>query len=253
MRSNYLPLKFRFSDIEKEFSAFFRGASAFLHPVCGGVIDGAVGDLQSIRVSNHFGTQRWEISENRCIVTSTSSGCYKRDGGGGHSVRGTLSFVWEIECIPRRNKKKRPEHFQLVGLASTKIIIEKQEDPAADDNWSVLAKWRFELGDANSPGCHFHVQVPWQDGNDLDVPRLPSIILTPTECLDYLLGELFQDDWPRHQLSQRSRLTIWAPIQRERMKVLLEKKAERLEQASDLSPWLDLKKWKLNDPALDFG
>ncbi|TWT34989.1 hypothetical protein KOR42_53390 [Thalassoglobus neptunius] len=116
----------------------------------------------------------------------------------------------------------------------------------------LIAQWQIEAGDASSPGCHFHSAVN-QYGDDglfpewLKVPRLPSVLLTPMDGLEFLLGELFQLRWPQAVSEESEDRNSWAKSQRERLCNLLSWKLDIVRQ-SETTPWMALKKAK---PELD--
>lgn len=157
----------------------------------------------------------WEIPVTRPLKTIVSEGQYQPDNAGGLRVRGTLSAIWTIEHVGRHTVLgKGDEAFRLVDLGSTLVqilrIIEGEPD-------GCVAAWRFDIGVANSPGFHFHTQVPTRPDSSnavdevyfplaLDVPRFPAILFFPLDGLEFLLGELFHEDWPRYAASQDSRL-----------------------------------------------
>lgn len=133
------------------------------------------------------------------LRTKTSLGEYERDGEGAHNVYGTVSFVWRVSV------DGPPQRRELIldGLMSTTVqIVNATTDKA-------LASWNFDVGDQASPGCHFHVQACWPreenrerwpgDAASINVPRLPVPVVLPTDALEFLLGELFQEAWPVHR------------------------------------------------------
>jgi len=71
---------------------------------------------------------------------------------------------------------------------------------SVDGETRILAQWQVEVGVADSPGWHFHVglcgegdAVPFPHW--LPVPRVPGVLILPTDALDFLLGEVFQAEW----------------------------------------------------------
>lgn len=198
---------------------------------------------------NPFSNFCWSIPEDRPIKTILSNGEYQPNCGGGRSFFATISAVWEISA-KRKPKKLRPDNFVLTGNAST--LIRVYSVLGGEDN-QLVAEWRFEIGDANSPGCFFHNQINWelpdlQDGcSELDVPRLPTILVTPMDALEFVLGEFFQDRWPRHAMSNSGRIPHWSKIQRQRLLNVLAWKYRTIENARG-SPWTSM---KLEKPSED--
>lgn len=215
----------------------------------------ACDDLRSIRDNSNKGMVRWSIPESRPIRTKPTNS-YQRGHKGGLSAQAHLSFVWEIQ------KSDRHDEFSIVGLCSTKITLID-----VSNRLGGVAKpiaWTFEMGSDDSPGCHFHTQIDWKspisvvlDENDmegwpsLDIPRLPSFLITPGDCLDYVLGELFQDGWPqRYDETDPARIGRWLSSSRRRIVAILRNTLDAAEGGSRTSPWLAIKQWYPKDPKL---
>ena len=180
----------------------------------------------------------WRIREDSPIKTKPTIS-YQPNDEGGIAVIGMLSFIWDVQI--------QGKYLLLAGKTSTVITIV----PATDEKSPVLC-WKTEMGDSNSPGCHFHIHIPRTiQGRAFDVPRLPSILLTPTDCLDFMLGELFQERWVRHQESQAIANANWRTETRSRIATLLRKQAERVAAPAELTPWIHLKQWHLREPLLE--
>jgi hypothetical protein len=158
------------------------------------------------------------------ITTKDSPGKYYPSGGGALTVYATISAIWTIQTInpPPRGFRNR-DVFLLNGKASTKVRIFRR------DTEEEIAHWNFDIGDTQSPGTHFHVQVLGEDDDTifpkaLDIPRFPSIVITPMDAVDFLLGELFQYEWNQHVISYSSvnnfATSNWRNGQRKRLEVL---------------------------------
>ena len=200
----------------------------------------------SYQRSGATGTYPWAIDKSRPIRTKHSCGEYQHGGAGHHTVVGEISAKWEIQLVRSRGMRKQdtPSWFSLYGLASTRIRI--LEVTATEE--IELARWRFEIGDSQSPGCHFHVQILGDDNDvmfpkTLDVPRLPGIMVTPMDALEFLLAELFQDDWRRQSLRKSDALASWAAFQRKRLIKVLGWQQHKLSTGNG-SPWTLLKQGK---------
>jgi hypothetical protein len=182
------------------------------------------------------------ISESTPIRTQLSRGAYRRGSQNeGTAVYGTLSCVWDV-FNPRQNSNT----FRLVGIASTCICI------YVDGQQNPVARWQMETGDANSPGCHFHASLKQVAAAEvfpewLEVPRLPGVLPTPMDCLEFLIGELFQDDWERTVAKPGESRNGWAQNQERRMHPLFKWQMEQVKKASS-TPWMQLKRAK---PGLD--
>ncbi len=229
----YEGIEFRFAYMEQEIRNIKTMAKRFLDRK-GMSYEFVIGqwlqDLINIRYERSPERCSWEIPENQPITTALSEGRYEPEGrSGGLRVLGTLSCKWEIEACGRGPHQT----FRLTGLGSTKVTILRAGDTGGQ---SPLAQWQFEVGDPQSPGSHFHVGVP----SDLPVPRLPSILVTPMDALDFLLGELFQTEWRRQVAQESDAVRMWAQHQRRRLTNLLRWQAEQLDHSQG-SPWVFLK------------
>jgi hypothetical protein len=185
-------------------------------------------------------TQTWAVSEP--IRTRLSVGQYQAAGAGAHSVYATLSWIWEITILSK-------DRFALRGLSSTRVQILRR---LAEKDQPLLT-WVMDVADAASPGVHFHLQVKDivpKNESELDVPRIPGILCTPAEQLDFVLGELFLEEWPKHQQAhfasnQHSRIR---ECQRKRVTRMFGHLQEGLKTGGDKSSaWMSLKIWKPTD------
>lgn len=112
--------------------------------------------------------------------------------------------------------------------------------------------WTFDLGDTASTGCFFHVQVLADATHrqqctyfpsTLDIPRLPGLLFTPADALDFALGELFQSGWPDHVIQAGADGGAWRALQLQRLEAVLA--WQRQELANSIgSPWAHLKAQK---------
>lgn len=148
---------------------------------------------------------------------------------------GTLSFKWEVREIT-------PKTFSVSGNASTTLGIHSLEGAPS-------VSWNTDIGGAAHPGYRFHMQIR-ANQKSMDIPRFPSLLLTPADCLDFLLGELFQQNWTRHQDQKRLETAGWTQGVRTRICRLLRMKAECAGKSSGITPWMTLKIWDLKNPRL---
>jgi len=203
-------------------------------------------DLANFRIAAAGSKSVWEIRRTDPIQTKVSLGSYEPgERRGGLSVFGRVSGKWEIH-LPKEQKKKFSQSidFILLGLASTEISIWQTGEAGEKE----IARWTIEIGDAASPGCHFHTQITLDAADDkfpaaLSVPRLPGLLHTPMDALDYLLGELFQEEWFRASSRGTNVVNAWASCQKRRMINLLQWQTERLSKTTG-SPWTMLKRQK---------
>ena len=237
-------LTFHFSEFDREILAITDIARQFLAPGAEEILGNLKGSLDRIRRDRGGNRHQWTTQKGLAIRTRSS--CGDRDFGGAESrpLSGRVSFTWEIE--PLYATKTRPAtDFRLAGIASTRLAIVDEETDGQ------LARWNMEIGDINSPGCHFHVQVKEEDSvtssqdtrlfpDWLSIPRLPAYFTTPALALEFLLGELFQGEWHRHISRDTDAVNYWHGIQSERFKRVFEWQQGIVSRSSG-SPWTSLK------------
>jgi hypothetical protein len=163
---------------------------------------------------------------------------------------------------PRKEKRglvEQPaEVFTLSGLASVKVKFFdccKITDARLDN---LLGSFRMEVGmpdqpddlhvsNADFPGCFFHTEVLGEEATfpfpkSLTVPRLPSMIFSPMGVIEFVLGELFQNDWSNNQRHAKSEAVGLAQIQLKRFKNHLQWQHSVVTRNQRRSPWISLKK-----------
>ncbi|MGE0132438.1 MAG: hypothetical protein AB7U82_30515 [Blastocatellales bacterium] len=244
--SQYEGLRFSFAEMEREIENMRHLASHFLERASAErVIPVWQQQLSTFKGQPPGSQTRWSIKETDPIQTIISPGKYEPRGRGGKTVFGRVSGAWDIQ-IPQITGKKKggaQKSFTLHGLASTEITIwerlEGEQEPKKIMHWTV------EIGDSTSPGCHFHTQVKCGNAErkPLSVPRLPSLLHTPMDAVEFLLAELFQDEWNQHTARENDFLKNWAHCQKLRLTKLLEWQLEEIRNTSG-SPWTAFKKQK---------
>lgn len=200
----------------------------------------AANDL--LRLKRIKGIGIWEVNQNQA-VTTTSSRRYHRSGRGQHDVYAKIAWTWTLMM-----KKQNSKEFALRDLTSTRVDVMRRL-PGGDE---PLLSWVMDIGDAGGPGAHFHMQVknippPDRGVSEFDVPRIPSIFVTPAEQLDFVLGELFQEDWPRRQgeFFNEQQYGNVREIQQRRLGSFLQELCDVVKGGGrDRSGWLTLKQWK---------
>lgn len=247
-------LSFSFADMEKEAVNMALIASKYLddeHDDTQGIISAWLKQLKTFRTSPGGATFDWKIPGERPVRTKLSVGKYEPDGNGEHSVYATVSSIWQIVIPategPTPKKGMAQSHFEVVGKASTRVSVFAHRANGAPDE---LARWRFEIGNSDSPGCHFHAQILGEAGDQMfpksmSVPRLPNMLFTPMDALEFVLAELFQDEWAQHVARETDAIRNWAGCQRSRLIKVLKWQQDRLEKNSG-SPWTSLKAAKPN-------
>src|ERR1700730_12064712 len=178
---------FRYDEIASELRAMAELAGGeFLEPGTDEQLKAAARQIEQL--SRARGVQPWAM--HRPVKTRTTT------VRGGHNVHAEIKWIWELTAANHRRT-----HFALRGKTSTRIDIVRH---VRRSNKNLLS-WTMEMGDAGSPGAHFHVQIknvpPGDNESEFDVPRIPGILCTPAEHLDFVLGELFQEKWERRQQS----------------------------------------------------
>jgi hypothetical protein len=175
---------------------------------------------------------------------------YERKNKGPHEVFAEITFVWDIKVVPAKKKSMSPARFQLADqIASTRVRLlqGRPERPGSE-----VAMWRMELGDTKAPGCCLHTQVMGERDDGpfpkwLPVPRFPTILAFPTMVIEFVLAELFQEEWAREVGRASDALNAWRAIQAPRLSSILEWHKGLIGRAEG-SPWV---LWKAANPPQD--
>jgi hypothetical protein len=237
-------LIFPFKGLIDECEAIKAYAADFLDKATVGVLAEAKGTLENIQAARHTNAVKWQIPTSRPLRTIWSDGESQPDGKSKHKVRAEFSFVWQLRKLDE-GKWRNNKYFLLDGLASTLTTLVTE----IDDNVQMIAHWTTEVGDAASPGTHFHFQVnrPNDEGlpfpKSLDIPRLPAPLMSPFLVIDLALGEIFQDRWKKHALTENKDSKWWRSIHQDRVLRFL-KWQTKCVQDFDGSPWMALKQAK---------
>ncbi|HET9625831.1 MAG TPA: hypothetical protein VFP84_30920 [Kofleriaceae bacterium] len=243
-----MTVVFEYAALEKEIRSFALSARATgARPAGLSSIEGleqAIRDLNSIASQDNQKLARWTSSEWAPIETTVSEGAFMRDSYGGRHVYARLTFVWEI-CNYGPRRQGRYRLFQMCGNCSVRVDLHPEGQPD-----TTLAMWRFEVGSHDGPGVHFHTQVLGDEAlsselfpHAIDVPRLPSFLLTPTDALEFILGELFQDEWRDRDADDSAEVQNWKTHQQRRLIKVLEFQRDAIANAIG-SPWIALKNCK---------
>lgn len=200
----------------------------------------AVTQLDNMRHSAAPSAPRlWSIPEDHPLLTIPSHGQYRPGGGGTLNVVGEISFEWSVTPQKARRGKGNIA-IEVTGAASTRVRIRDV------DTGEELGMWRMEIGTRDAPGSVFHIQIRGQDKSlpfpdDLRVPRFPTFVPTPATVTEFVLSELFQDDWAREFAQSQYHKNDWVEVQRERMTSWLNLQSQELARARGNSPILFLK------------
>ena len=235
-------IEFSFQECIEEIQTLAHVAGRFIEPSSVFVLKSLVSELENVREHPSDVVTRWGFSERHPLVTTLSPGAYEQGARGADNVSAELTSVWEITNPPKPRKKGLPRTFVLGGIASTRVRIYRHDDDGARNE---IAMWRVEVGDFASPGCCFHIQVLGEAvhppfPHSLSVPRLPSILITPASVFEYVLGELFQDEWKRLASEETAAMKTRRSIQVRRLTRLLNW-AVKVIGSSSGSPWIALK------------
>ena len=238
-------LIFLFKDLVNECETIKAHAADFLDKTSIDVLAEAKGTLSSIQASRSTNLIRWQIPADRPLRTIWSNGESQPDGRSRYKVRAEFSFVWEIRKLDE-GRWRGDKFFLLDGLASTVTTLVA----AVGNEEKVLARWTTDVGDAASPGTHFHFQVNRPGGKEdsdhfpfpksLDIPRLPAPFMSPFLVIDMALGEIFQDRWKKHSIAENKHSRTWKGIHHDRVIRFLKWQMKCVEDFSG-SPWMALK------------
>jgi hypothetical protein len=237
-------LQFAFKELIDEIESFTHLASRFIALGSQHVLPQFKSALQSYRDQATQTMLSWSINSNDPLKTIVSEGEYESGRKrGSHRVVAEIDALWDIERISATKKKAPAIYFKLVGVASTRVRLFCE----AGSKRREIGMWRMEIGDAESPGCHFHVQILGESAaapfpKSLCIPRLPGLIITPMAVIEFVLAEIFQKQWPEHIGYSTSHLLRWAPIQRKRLNKLFDWNLSLLQEGG--SPWTTIKHQK---------
>ncbi len=239
------PLDFLFQDFLDEISAVGKIAGDFIDPASAHVLPNLATVLRSISAQRNGAEAVWAIYDHAPLRTKVSHGEYEIEGRGLHDLFGEITSIWRIAPSGVPASKLGPGRtFRVTGNASVRIRL---IEVSAEHDRRELAMWRMELGDDAAPGCYFHVQVLGEHGrteppfpHSLSVPRLPSLVFTPMAALEFVIAELFQDEWVKRAAKEGGAMDVWKSIQRRRLGQLLAWKQKKLADCIG-SPWTAIK------------
>ncbi len=240
-------LQFRYKELVEETEALRDMAAALLAPNG----DGVLAELRSQLDRACQGAIRRPIEIRlRPLRTKPTRGYEPGLKSGGPEICASVTGIWEVRAIGKAGPKSK---IAFTGKASAVIALWSAGCQSSEElsGSSRLAQWQIELGAHDSPGCYFHFQIPGDRGhpllpNGVPIPRLPSPFVTPMAAVEFVLGELFQDEWPRKASEARHHQRRWRAIQRQRWCSLL-RWLQRALDAGGSSPWMNLKAAKPPD------
>lgn len=202
--SDYCGVHFSLPTLKTEVDCLGSLARDFLDVESHSVLGSWSADLSTIGNRDTTKPALWKISPERPIRTKQTKQFEPNGRKVQQSVWGELSFVWEVARVSTDTRKKERTLICLNGKASTKVRIYTQ----IDDAKTCIAQWQVEIGSHDSPGWHFHVGLCREENDGhfpkwLSVPRMPGLLVAPTDALDFMLGELFQDDWKKQVSNEK--------------------------------------------------
>ncbi len=240
-------LLFKPNELISEIESLRQLCSGFLDPSSYQIKEFA-SDIKGL-VSEKKGSLALEIPKDRPLLTKPSKGKFEpASRKSGRCVVAKVSGIWDIEIVSERLRNperpgKKASRQMLIGFAdraSTEICIvdEGDEEP--------IALWKMEMGASDSPGCFFHTFASGDPS--FPVPRHPNLFTTPMATIDFLLGELFQDEWESEVSRATDSSQRWRSIQSSRLEKLLCWQMN-LARTSTSSPWISIKRAK-PDPGM---
>jgi hypothetical protein len=237
-------LAFRFGALMKEMRLFPQVARGKLPPAALKRLEYLGEALGPLANADEARRVQWGTADQP-IETNPSAGSHQiRRGGHGRNLKGIVDFRWEIQPIGRRQRV--PEN-RFLALWNSSVRIHLVDTGAADDDREeVVASWNFDVGDNQSPGCHFHAKFshPKEEDRilleDVDVPRLPCFIFMPTDAIEFVIGELWQDDWRKIAASGAKEMDMWRQFSRRRFEKLFAWYSSELGNTRG-TPWAHLK------------
>lgn len=232
-------LRFSFSELIRETRTLRSIARRFLDP-------GTIWSLEQFNshLESIWGAREAEIRlELPPLRTRPNEGAHEAGHRqGGQSVYAVISGAWDVVPLGRGGRRPKRE-LEISGMASTRAELYDSKDEG-----TRLAMWRLELGDDNSPGCYVHAQILGDSErppfpSSIPIPRLPSHFVSPMSAVEYVLGEMFQDEWARETAKSTSDSIHWRSLQQRRLQCLFSWYRREIEDSVS-SPWMTLKSAK---------
>jgi hypothetical protein len=245
-----VSLLFHVAEFRREINALGRLACNYIDTSSQKVLAETWSILEQICDSDGRRIHRWQIAPTFPVRTRASEGEYMRDSRGASTVHAEITFIWEVRPERPRGSSKTAKLVRLDGKASTCIRI-LEGPPHASGPEHELARWRMEVADDAAPGAYFHVQIYGREDDEhfphlLDIPRFPGILVSPFACIEFVLAELFQDQWAEHAVRDFNDVRDWRSVQFKRLVRQLRWHAHEIKKSG--SPW---SAWKRAIPPED--
>lgn len=234
--------------VASELRAIVRIAAPFLLPEAKDMLDRSAYQLQAF-VSSGVQEWTWELRRatatepHLAVRTKEHKGTYQEGARGHHSLQGELSWTISLKKVARNT-------VAISGNASMSICIWRLPRHSRRSLRKQFIAFNFDVGQASGPGPCMHAQVKAFRGNtaivgqsEIDIPRIPSLIATPPDCVDYLLSQLFQEKWHRRFHNERAaEAQIWVK-QRQRFATLFNHAQQSVLGANDRTGWQWMRTW----------
>ncbi len=229
--------RFRFAELQQEIMALKQMSAQFFDSRTSFALNAFSTDLESIANLPSGTVRQWDLEP---LQTIESKGEYDRKSS--RKVFAVISGSWDLCPLGKRSPKRSVE---LCGKASTRITLFEPGDPDVR-----VAMWRLELGAKDSPGCYIHAQILGDCDSPpfpqwVPIPRLPSVFVTPMSAVEFVLSELFQDQWRQRTARHTGEVHNWYRLQLKWLQSQFSWYQRELEGSkSSSSPWVTLKEAK---------
>ena len=158
-----------------------------------------------------------EIKPEEPLLTIPSVGRYERGRPGSRTIQASIDGIWEIEPLGDNNRASVPSRMFALGRKASARV--RMVDPC---NGEELGMWRQESGNPGSPGTFFHIQVLGQAvappfPESVSIPRFPGSWVLLPGAVEYVIAELFQDEWEAASMRDSPEINPRRPIQLKRL------------------------------------
>lgn len=239
-------LAFDLKFVKDELRAFKELAEGKLTAESLNLLERLQGVLDQLIVHPKSGTAcSWATPRDAPLKTKPSNGAHQPGRSGkGHDLQAEIHFKWDIEVVGEYSRKHPYNRLVILKDSSVKVRITEGADSSTKE---CVAAWDFDVGNHESPGCHFHSKYHEADEtrrelySGIDIPRLPSFIFMPTDAIEFVIGELWQDECEKRATS--SDFQEWYKFPKARAERLFNWYLHEIKGVIG-SPWMKLKKAK---------
>lgn len=192
-------------------------------------------DLRSVQESRRAGVVL--VDKPRAIAT-VQTRAWERNEGGLPKI-GKLWF--QMTVVPVQEKRVRS--FEIGDDTNFHLQIVDPETGEID------SEWHFDIVSSDGPGSILHTQFRHNMiDKPIPIPRLPSLVMLPSDALEFLLSELFHSKWS--EVGQGKDYEAFSRKQQPRVRGFLEWQRRQLTGGG--SVWSMLRQARL-DGATDFS